>query len=143
MLRKTVCLFAALLALAGIAACNENTPKTADARFAAAGIDDAQMVDEFLVEFQAALAKDDRDAVARMISYPLGIFVQGKLVRDYRSLAQVKEGYDDLFTDKVKAAVQRAKPESLFANDQGVMISDGEVWLGLHAGVIKIHAVNP
>jgi hypothetical protein len=60
--------------------------------------------DALLTELQRAIARDDRQAVAALIQYPITITTAGVrvLIRDTASLL---ESYDALFTPELKAAI--------------------------------------
>ena len=52
--------------------------------------------------------------------------------------------YDSVFTENVKKAVAGEKVEDLFVNAQGVMVGNGELWLGVAEGEkYYILSVNP
>jgi hypothetical protein len=103
----------------------------------------------FLAQLKSATAAKRWPDVAALIAYPLVVPIAGKKVKIANSALFLAHP-DRIFTDKVIAAVQSQTYGSLFANAQGVMIGDGEVWF---SGVcrdaqckdppIKITAINP
>jgi hypothetical protein len=81
---------------------------------------------EFLIALQAAVAAGDRAAVAAMVAYPLQTTIAGEPT--IGSAAGFLRHYDRLLTPAVVAAIERQTYASLFANAEGVMIGDGEIW---------------
>lgn len=144
----------AALALAGAlaAVCGTLSPAAAQSSAQTAAEVDARLDDlfgahapyrAFLAELQAAVAADDRSAVAAMVSYPLNTKVDGAAV-SIDSAAAFVDQYGALMTEKVTEAVAEQTYAGLFANAQGAMIGDGEIWF---TGVgedetVKIIAIN-
>lgn len=92
----------------------------------------------FFSALQVAMAADDRQAVARMVDYPLRTRIDGKAVT-IKDTSQFVARYDSLVTAKLKRAVAEQAYAKLFANAQGVSIGDGVVWF---SGVGKDNAVR-
>lgn len=97
----------------------------------------------FFDALKKAVAADDKAAVAAMVDYPFQARIDGKAI-ELRDAAHFIADYDKIVTAKVKDAVARQTYAALFANWQGVMIGDGEMWFsGVgDANVIKITAIN-
>lgn len=98
----------------------------------------------FFEKLKKAVAENDKEAVASMVEYPFKARINGKAVT-VRDAAHFAADYDKVFTAKVKEAVANQTYPNLFANWQGVMIGDGEVWfsgIGNNNTVVKITAVN-
>ncbi|KQZ14463.1 hypothetical protein ASD44_10565 [Mesorhizobium sp. Root554] len=97
----------------------------------------------FLETLQKAVATDDRKAVAAMIDYPFQARINDKATK-LRDAAHFIADYEKIMTPKVKHAVANQTYATLFANWQGVMIGDGEVWFsGIgETGKIKVTAIN-
>lgn len=81
----------------------------------------------FFGELQKAVAADDKAAVAGLISYPLESKVGGKTVT-LRDADEFVAAYDQIITAKVKKALAAQTYASLFANGEGLMVGDGEIW---------------
>jgi len=90
---------------------------------------DHEPYQELLLALKAAVAADDREAVAAMIAYPLTTTIAGERVA-MTSEKDFLERYGQLVTPAVTAAIVRQSYAALFANWQGVMIGDGVVWFG-------------
>ncbi|EXL03629.1 hypothetical protein [Aquamicrobium defluvii] len=97
----------------------------------------------FFDNLKKAVAAGDKATVAAMIDYPFQARIGGKSLK-IRDTAHFVADYDQIITAKVKHAVQGQTYETLFANWQGVMVGDGEIWFsGVgDADVIKITAIN-
>jgi hypothetical protein len=97
----------------------------------------------FFEKLKKAVAENDKEAVASMVEYPFKARINGKAVT-LRDAAHFAADYDKVFTAKVKEAVSNQTYPNLFANWQGVMIGDGEVWFsGIgDNNMVKIIAVN-
>jgi hypothetical protein len=65
----------------------------------------ATSAEALLAELQRAVARDDRQAVAALIQYPLTIAVSGMRIPIPDSAALVKS-YDAVFTPEIKAAIR-------------------------------------
>jgi len=97
----------------------------------------------FFDNLKKAVAAGDKAAVAAMIEYPFQARIGGKSLK-IRDAAHFIADYDQVITAKVKHALQGQAYETLFANWQGVMVGEGELWFsGVgDADVIKVTAIN-
>ncbi|OCP01807.1 MULTISPECIES: hypothetical protein [unclassified Ensifer] len=98
---------------------------------------------DFFAKLQTAVAADDKATVAGLVDYPFQARIGGKAVK-IKDADHFSADYDKVVTQKVKAAVAKQTYATLFANWQGVMVGDGEVWF---SGVgkdsqVKITAIN-
>ncbi len=93
---------------------------------------------QFFDALQKAVGAGDKAAVAALVDYPFQARIAGKAVK-LRDAAHFIADYDKIVTPKVKQAVAGQTYATLFANWQGVMIGDGEVWF---SGVGKDNAVK-
>jgi hypothetical protein len=82
-----------------------------------------------LVALQSAVASEDAEAVAEYIPFDTPINVDGDEVT-YSSPDEFVAAYADIVTPEVVDAIESQTYETLFVNQQGVMIGNGEVWLG-------------
>lgn len=118
-----LCIALAMAAAAPVAAqSDEETRARLDALF-----DAHQPYEAFLTRLKDAVAAGDRRSVAAMIAYPLQTRIAGLPVT-LAAPEDVVRRYDQLFTPPVVAALERQTFATLFANAQGVMVGDGEVW---------------
>jgi hypothetical protein len=140
-----LCIALAMVAAApGPARSDETTSARLDALFGA-----HEPYEAFLARLQDAVAAGDREAVAAMVAYPLETRVAGLPVT-LAAPEDVVRRYDQLFTPPVVAALERQSFATLFANAEGVMVGDGEVWFSGVCGdeacadvAVRIIAVNP
>lgn len=112
------------------------------ADFSAAGVDPVA-AKNFLAVLQKAVASDQRQEVANMVSYPITVVEKGKKIA-LKSAADLLKKYDVVFNKTVKAQLAAQKPDKLFARDQGVMIGNGEIWFrtGPDNKTLKIIGIN-
>ena len=89
-----------------------------------------------IVSLQKAVAAHDADAVAKLVSYPIRVSVNGRktTIRDAKAFVA---HYDAIIAPDIAAAVRDQKYEDLFVNSQGVMFGNGQVWIN---GVCKDRA---
>jgi hypothetical protein len=131
-------IFALLIALLAVAF----DPARADNPYAVGGISDPAHVTQFLARLKQAMTADDHAAIAAMVKYPLTVYSSAGRPATYRNAAALSANYTRVFTPEVKAAIAAAKPNNLFARDQGVMIGNGEIWMNEIGGSMKIITVN-
>lgn len=81
----------------------------------------------FLADLQKAAAADDKKAVTAMVAYPFTTKVAGKDT-EFKDAKALTAAYDDVFTPATLLAIKNQTYETLFANQQGVMIGSGQVW---------------
>ncbi|WP_295805594.1 hypothetical protein [uncultured Nitratireductor sp.] len=102
----------------------------------------------FFEKLKKAVADNDRKTVASLVEYPFKARINDKSVT-IGDAAHFTADYDKVFTDTVKKAVNNQTYPKLFANWQGVMVGDGEVWFNGICGddscsqqTVRIIAVN-
>jgi hypothetical protein len=96
----------------------------------------------FLASLKAAVKAQDKRKVAGMARYPLLVNLS-KSHKQIRTAAQLIAGYDRLFTSSIREAIEEQTSACLFANWQGVMIGNGEVWFDEQPnGSMKIKTLN-
>lgn len=142
--KRLVVALAALLAMPPAAWPDEDISTRLDQLFGAHAPYEA-----FLSALQQAVAAGDEDRVAAMVAYPLEVTVDGRRVA-LPSPERFVERYDQLLTPGVEAAIAGQRYATLFANADGVMIGDGEVWFSGVCGdagcaevSVKIIAIQP
>jgi hypothetical protein len=105
--------------------------------------------EKFLGTLKESIADKNWVAVAALVAYPIKINAAGHRMRIASPEAFLKHK-DRILTAKVIDAIDRQHYAALFANANGVMIGDGEVWFSgicqdptCAMPVIKITAINP
>jgi len=104
----------------------------------------------FLTRLQAAVRADDRSAIAGMIAYPLRVNFDDGL-KTYKDRPSIQRDFERIFTPRVRQAILDQEADKLFANYQGSMIGDGEVWFDRSCSnascsdrePLRIKAINP
>ena len=92
------------------------------------GIKDAAQVPKFVASLQKALAADDKNAVAGLVSYPLMVSLGGQDLEVADKAAFVRD-YDRIITKEIKQNILAQPLGDIFVNKQGVMVgTDGKVW---------------
>jgi hypothetical protein len=91
---------------------------------AAMNLDEAEA---FYASLQAKAAKDDAKALSAMVHYPLNACIHKKNVKIASQKAFMSH-YKELFNVRVKSKLKTQSFDDLFANDEGVMVGDGEIW---------------
>jgi len=96
----------------------------------------------FLASLKAAVKAQDRGKVAGMVRYPL-LVNMSKSHKQIKTAAQLVAEYDRVFSTSIRRAIEEQTPACLFANWQGVMIGNGEVWFDEQSnGSMKIKTLN-
>jgi hypothetical protein len=77
---------------------------------------------------QAAVADEDADALAALVSYPITIRSgpEELTIDDVEAFAQ---HYEEIMTEEIATAITEQTYEGLFVNSDGVMFGTGQVWL--------------
>jgi hypothetical protein len=107
------------------------------------GSDVARRSRAFLLSLRDAVKSNDKVKVANMIQYPLRIGTRKRELRVHNS-AEFIENYNAIMTETIKSRILDEKSSRcLFANFQGFMIGDGEVWFKeVSASQFKIFSIN-
>lgn len=108
-----------------------------------AGIESTKDFVAFLERLRTAVLTNNREELAALVSYPLhNIVIQKKSRRIYSAEAFL-EHYDEIVNKDVQEAIVSQKLENLFCKWSGVMLGDGEVWVGpVEGGDIKITQIH-
>lgn len=102
------------------------------------GANGDEPVNKAAAAFRSAVLRNNREAVAHMIAYPVETGVSGKRTK-IGTPAALLAHYDGIFTAKFRAAIAGDVPRLMFARDQGIMLGNGEVWFD---GNGKVKALN-
>ena len=81
-----------------------------------------------IVALQKAVAEHDAKGVAALVSYPIGVEINGKET-NVKSAQVFEENYDGIITPSIADAITKQQYGDLFVNYQGIMFGDGEVWI--------------
>lgn len=101
---------------------------------------------DFFNGLKQAVQKGDKQAISGMIAYPLQVHGAKLQINDANDFVS---HYDQVFTPGVIKAVLAQDPYTLYANDQGAMLGNGQIWFTLvidgqqdTEGTVFIIAVN-
>lgn len=86
---------------------------------------DAAQYEKVFNAFKTAVVGGDRAAVVEQVRFPLNI-ADGKKIT---GPGEFQRNYEKIITPAVVKAVSEQDFGKVFANQQGVMIGDGQVWL--------------
>jgi len=110
-------------------------------RYEVAGITNPVAFEAFFGQLQKAVKRGDKNEVAKNVKYPLRVNKEGAS-RFVHNEKQFLTEYDLIMTGKVRQALLQQKVTNTFVNDQGVMVGDGELWLGQFGNEFGIFAIN-
>ena len=116
-------------------------PAAVAGRYSVAGIDDEAKVTQFLAALKDAVAKGQRERVVALVALPLRVNT-GKHHTYLRTQKALLSAYDRVFDAEVRKALAAQRPGELFANYQGVMVGDGQIWFGLPAGTSELRVLT-
>lgn len=110
-------------------------------RYEVAGITNPVAFEAFFGQLQEAVKKGDKNEVANHVKYPLRVNKEGAS-RFVHGEKQFVTEYDLIMTEKVREALLHQNVTNTFVNDQGVMVGDGELWLGQFGNKFSIFAIK-
>ncbi|MEN4902998.1 hypothetical protein [Luteimonas sp. TWI1437] len=90
---------------------------------------DAAPYETVFTALQKGVAAHDAKAVAALPIYPLRVKVAGQ-EREIADAAAFEREYDRIITADIARAVAAQTFDALFVNAQGVMLGNGQVWIG-------------
>lgn len=102
-------------------------------QFRVAGFNDPAGFRRFFHIFQNWVATNNADSIAAHIQFPL---------KNCASAPAFKKDYKNLFNDQVKSSVAAQDANHFFANQQGLMTGNGDVWFNEINGKYLIIAIN-
>ena len=94
--------------------------------YSVAGVSDANAFEAFLKQLQTWVAVVDKQSIAAATTFPIRTPHDGKILEVDAN--DFLAHYDAIMTAKVRDAIAKQKPCTSFANWQGVMIGNGDVW---------------
>ncbi|WP_322906287.1 hypothetical protein [Paenibacillus campi] len=107
-----------------------------------AGFDSAKQFTGYFANLKRAVAKGNLDAVAKRVSYPLAVNGANGKKRSILNEKQFLKEYNSIMTAKVRNALAQQNVNDVFVNYRGVMVGNGELWIGVVGGKPGIYAVN-
>jgi len=88
------------------------------------------------------LAKNNKDAVAKLMRYPVRVNEPGKKSELIHNKKELLANWDQIFSKAMIKKITKAKVEPLFCNDQGAMMASGSVWFQASLEQVGIFAIN-
>jgi len=79
-------------------------------------------------QLQQGVRTGDKQAVAKLVAYPLDVKIDGK-PRTIRNAQAFIQSWDGIITPDIARVIRDQKFSDLFVNQKGVMFGDGQVWL--------------
>jgi hypothetical protein len=117
-------------------------------RFAVIGISDPKIVNNFVEKVKTALQNNDAAALGAMCIFPLNLNQQDGAAKskhkEIKDAAEFATDFSKIFSPAMKSAIINQPNSDLFANYQGLMLGNGEVWAQYDAetNALKIFAIN-
>ncbi|ULO09598.1 hypothetical protein H1230_12975 [Paenibacillus sp. 19GGS1-52] len=106
-----------------------------------AGINDPAEFTTYFAKLQKAVKDNKPAVVAELISYPMNLNKDNKTYVIYSKDEFIKK-YDRIFTSLVRDNLLAQKVDKLFVNYQGIMVGNGDLWMGQRNNKIGVIAVN-
>ena len=104
-------------------------------------IADAAAVEEFASQAKEAVLNEDVDWIVQNAGYPFHLV--GKDVAGAEELKAALSAEDSpIKAEAFKEKVKGLETTDLFANSQGVMLGDGELWFGQVDDALRIITIN-
>ena len=94
-----------------------------------------------------ATKRDDKNALSRLVQYPLRIHALNG-ASSIATPAAFRKEYPSIFNQRVKNAIEAQRFEDVFVSYRGIMIGNGEIWIsgiterGRSKPTIKIISIN-
>lgn len=111
---------------------------TFEHQYEVAGATDDKIVDQAAQDFLNAVASNDKESVAGMIEYPIGVTINGNEVV-IRNQEDLIAHYQQIFTKAFKERLAQMIPKHMFAKWSGIMMGHGEIWLNAYGKIIAIN----
>ena len=106
------------------------------------GPDFASEAKLFLVKLQRIVKNDEKRQLSLLVRYPLYIYGENHKSK-IETPAEFIRQYPAIISPDLKRVILAQSSECLFANGQGVMIGDGDVWFQRQqSGQMKIITIN-
>lgn len=114
----------------------DHSPVVSRNRLSVSGIKSDTEAHELWESFQNAVAADDRDTVASLMSYPLSVnYPADEIGVPYRKISSKRaflRAYEKIFDDDVKRFIASTSASDLSARSEGILTPRGEIWIGVH-----------
>lgn len=106
-----------------------------------AGIKNPMVFDHNFSLLQKFVKEGNKSEVANLMVYPLKVNNNGKTT-EIKTKKDFVAKYDKIMTAKVKKALLAQKTDKLFVNWKGVMVGNGEMWIGQFGEQVGVFVIN-
>ncbi len=120
-------------ASAGLPSDSLEPGKTTAESWRVSGFTNPEKFKSFFIQYKKWVADNNIDSIVAHIKFPL---------RTCASPGVFKKNYSGLFNSRVKQAVAKQDPEKFFANYNGAMVGNGELWFNEIKNNYYVIAVN-
>lgn len=117
---------------------NHANAGTLDHEYEMAGAKDDEIIDKAAQDLLSAVAKDDKESVARLMAYPIVAVLDGER-KQITNKEEFVLNYEKIFTDEFKAILAQARPHHLDAKWEGIMLGYGDIWFNADGKVVVIN----
>ncbi len=106
-----------------------------------AGIDDPAVFTTYFAKLQKAVEDNKPKEVADLVSYPMNLNKDNKTFVIHNKNEFIKK-YDQIFTSRVREQLSAQKADKVFVNWKGIMVGEGDLWIGIQNNKLGVIAVN-
>lgn len=103
------------------------------------GIENDETINKAAMTFQQAVAKNDKQKIAKMIDFPILISFDHKEKVNIKNQKEFLKYYDRIFIPTYKEAIQNEVPRLLFSRYDGVALGAGLVWFNTEGKIIALN----
>ena len=101
-------------------------PTQASDKKNAAGVFDSE-VQVFLDKFKQAIRTDDKDSIARMVSYSINVNASGKC-KAIGGVTAFNRYFEKIFSPELQEHILKQKQDDLIITSRGVGFDRGAIW---------------
>lgn len=91
------------------------------------GVDDD--VEQFMADIKSAVKEGNKTWLAKHVLYPIVVNIGSNKKQTIKNQAQFIQQYNKIINPVYKKKIMASCPCNLFANNNGVMLGDGEIWI--------------
>ncbi|MGK0466892.1 hypothetical protein [Clostridium sp.] len=106
-----------------------------------------QDVENFVSKVQSYIVNNKKEQLSEEIRYPINVKINNNIIK-IKNKDDLIKNYDKIFTVEYKQAISKARTKYLFANYQGIMVGNGQIWIndrtlaGDNSSKLMIIAIN-
>jgi hypothetical protein len=101
------------------------------------GVKDDRQIDDPALVLQRAILSDNKQAVARMVAYPVSVSI-GRRQINIKNPQQFLKMYDHIFIPYMVNQVRTAVPHHMFTGDENGALFTSRIWLDTHGRLMSI-----